>query len=355
LFLPYKNVAAIEPDTKKLKTVVIDAGHGGRDPGALGSKHKEKDVVLNISLKLGEYIKENYKDVKVIYTREKDEFVELHERANIANENKADLFISIHANANNNKTVKGTETYWLGFHKSEENLEVAKLENSVILLEEDYTSNYDGFDPNSIESYITISVMQSTFIDQSINFGGLVQNQFRERAKRIDRGVKPAGFIVLWQTTMPSVLIETGFISNKEEEKFLASEQGQDYLASAIFRAFRDYKEEIESKNSNAEFKLPTNTPVQAAAQVDNKVRFKVQITASSKQIPLNSEFFKGLDYPEEFYTGSIYKYAVGNDTTYEKATEFSKKVKNYFPDAFIISVQGNKIIPIQEALKIEP
>lgn len=359
LFFPYKNIAAIEPETKKLRTVVIDAGHGGRDPGAIGSKYQEKEVVLKISLKLGEYIKQNFDDVKVIYTRDKDEFVELHERAKIANQNAADLFISIHANANNNRSVKGTETYWLGPHKNHDNLEVAKLENSVILLEEDYTSNYDGFDPNSIISYITISNMQSIFIEQSINFGGLVQYQFKERAMRIDRGVKPAGFIVLWQTTMPSVLIETGFISNKEEERFLASEQGQDYIASAIFRAFRDYKEQVESQDEDVKFTItetqsaPSSPKEEtsSATTTTSDVRFKVQVTASSKRIPLDSEFFKGLESAEEFMAGDIYKYAVGKADSYQSAIEYSKKVKQYFPDAFIIAVLGSKIIPIQEAL----
>ncbi len=356
LFFPYKNIAAIEPDSKKLKTVVIDAGHGGRDPGALGSKNKEKDIVLKISLKLGDYIKKNFEDVEVIYTRDKDVFVELHERAKIANDNQADLFISIHANANDNKNVQGTETFWLGEHKSEDNLEVAKLENSVILLEEDYTSNYDGFDPNSIESYITISIMQNTFVEQSINLGGLIQSQFRDRAHRIDRGVKPAGFIVLWQTTMPSVLVETGFISNKEEEKFLASEQGQDYIASAIFRAFRDYKMQIENNNTNSPVtinKVNNPSPTEKTGlTAPAKVYFKIQVTASGNRIPSDSEFFKGLGNVEEFPVGNIYKYAVGSEETYESAIEFSKKVKKYFPDAFIIAVRDRNIIPIHEALE---
>jgi N-acetylmuramoyl-L-alanine amidase len=232
----------------RLKTVVIDAGHGGHDAGCLGASAKEKDVALAIALKLGQYIEETFPDVKVIYTRKTDVFIELMERAAIANKAKADLFISIHCNASPNKAAYGTETYAMGLHVSEANLNVAKRENSVILLEENYETNYDGFDPKSTEAYIIFSLYQNVNIDKSLSLASKIQTQFEERVKRFNRGVKQAGFIVLYKTNMPSILIETGFLSNPQEEKFLASDEGQVNVASAIFRAFREYKSEMEKE-----------------------------------------------------------------------------------------------------------
>jgi N-acetylmuramoyl-L-alanine amidase len=233
-----------------INTVVIDPGHGGRDPGAVGRNSKEKDLTLAISLKLGEYIKENMPDVKVIYTREKDEFVELFRRAQIANENNADLFISIHCNSSRSSAALGTETFVMGLHRSEANLEVARKENASILFEEDYMDTYDGFDPHSPEANIIFSLYQNAYLDQSLSVASLVQDQFRERARRIDRGVKQAGFLVLYQITMPGILVEAGFLSNPREEQYLMSESGQAYIASAIYRAFRDYKEQHEANAS---------------------------------------------------------------------------------------------------------
>jgi N-acetylmuramoyl-L-alanine amidase len=229
--------------------VVIDAGHGGKDPGAVGAKGKEKHINLAVALKTGKYITDNMKDVKVIYTRDDDTYPGLAERAEIANKNKADLFISIHSNALTDKRLYGAETYVLGQTMDDANLQVAMKENSVITLESDYQTKYEGFDPNSAESYIIFSLMQNTYLKQSTEFATLVQGQFRDRVGRKDRGVRQAGFVVLWRTTMPSVLVELGYITNPEEEKFLLSEQGQDYLASAIYRAFRDYKQTIDSRS----------------------------------------------------------------------------------------------------------
>ena len=212
-------------------------------------KSKEKNVNLTVALKLGKLITENYEDVKVIYTRKTDVFVELYRRAQIANDNHADLFISIHSNAMTDKRFTGAETYVLGQTMDEANLQVAMKENSVITFEKDYETKYEGFDPNSVESYIIFSLMQNTYLRQSTEFATMIQSQFRDRVGRKDRGVRQAGFQVLWRTTMPSVLVEMGFITNAEEEKFLVSEQGQDYLASAIFRAFRDYKQTIDSRS----------------------------------------------------------------------------------------------------------
>lgn len=232
----------------RLKTIVIDAGHGGHDTGCLGASSKEKDVALAISLKLGKYIEENFPDVKVVYTRRTDVFVELVERAQIANNAKADLFISIHCNANDNKSAYGTETWTMGLHVSDANLNVAKRENSVILLEENYEKNYDGFDPKSTEAYIIFSLYQNNNIDKSLSLASKLQNEFTTKLDRFNRGVKQAGFMVLYKTNMPAVLIETGFLTNKEEEKFLASKDGQDSMASAIYKAFKTYKAELEKE-----------------------------------------------------------------------------------------------------------
>ncbi|MBE0679283.1 MAG: N-acetylmuramoyl-L-alanine amidase, partial [Bacteroidales bacterium] len=229
--------------------VVIDAGHGGKDPGAVGAISKEKDINLAVALKAGKYISDNLRDVKVIYTRIDDTFPGLAERAEVANRHKADVFISIHSNAISDKRFTGAETYVLGQTMDDANLQVAMKENSVITFEKDYKTKYEGFDPNSAESYIIFSLMQNTYLKQSTEFATMIQNQFRDRVGRKDRGVRQAGFVVLWRTTMPSVLVELGFISNPDEEKYLNSSQGQDYLASAIFRAFRDYKQTIDSRS----------------------------------------------------------------------------------------------------------
>jgi N-acetylmuramoyl-L-alanine amidase len=233
----------------KLNVVVIDAGHGGHDTGTLGKKSKEKDIALKIALKLGNYIEKNIPGIKVIYTRKDDRYLALDERADIANKNKAGLFICIHANANPNNKAFGTETFVMGLHKDDNNFEVAKRENSVILLDENYEERYEGFDPKSPESYILFSLTQSAYQESSLRFAQKVEDQFKKKVGRNSRGVKQAGFLVLWRTTMPSVLIETGFLSNSTEESFLAGEEGQDLIASGIYRAFKEYKSEVESIN----------------------------------------------------------------------------------------------------------
>jgi N-acetylmuramoyl-L-alanine amidase len=233
----------------KVDVVVIDAGHGGKDPGTRGKNALEKDVALKIALKVGSFIEKNLPDVKVIYTRKNDTYIALDERANIANRNKADLFICIHANSMPGGRATGTETYVMGLHKDESNFDVAKRENSVILMDENYKERYEGFDPDSPESYILFSLTQSAYQESSLSFAQKVEDQFRSRVGRISRGVKQAGFLVLWKTTMPSVLIETGFLSQPTEEQFLAGAKGQDLIASGIYRAFKEYKIEVESIN----------------------------------------------------------------------------------------------------------
>lgn len=237
------------PKDFKVDVVVIDAGHGGKDPGNSGKHAKEKDIALKISLKLGQYIEKNMPDVKVIYTRKDDRYLALDERAEIANKHRADLFICIHANSHTTSKAYGTETFAMGMHVDDRNLEVAKRENSVILMDENYKERYEGFDPNSPESYILFTLTQSAYQESSLSFAKKVEAQFKNKVGRFSRGVKQAGFVVLWRTTMPSVLIEAGFLSNSEEEKFLMTENGQDLMASGIYRAFKEYKSEVESIN----------------------------------------------------------------------------------------------------------
>lgn len=252
IFVVSQNSQANEPHG--VQTIVIDAGHGGKDPGCV-SKNKiyEKDIVLKVAKLLGGYIEKNFEDVKVIYTRDTDVFVELQKRAEIANKNKADLFISLHCNANPNTKASGSETYVMGLHKTESHLAVAQRENASILMEDNYEAHYEDFDPNSVESYIAMSLQANAFLDQSLDLASAIQKQFKERVQRKDRGVKQAGFWVLYRTTMPSVLIELGFLSNAEEEKFLKSENGQVYMASAIYRAFKNYKLKYDASIKNVQ------------------------------------------------------------------------------------------------------
>lgn len=237
------------PPGTRVGVVVIDPGHGGFDPGTHGKSFQEKNVALRISLKLGASIEKNFPDVKVIYTRKDDRYLDLNERAEIANRANANLFICIHANSVGRPEVHGTETYVMGLHRTEQNFEVSKRENSVMLLDQDYQEKYEGFDPSSPESYILFSLAQSAYQESSLKFAEKVENQFRAKAGRRSHGVKQAGFWVLWRTTMPSVLIETGFLTNPQEEKFLGSNEGQDAIAASIFRAFREYKTQMEAIN----------------------------------------------------------------------------------------------------------
>ena len=231
----------------RINRVVIDAGHGGKDPGAVGRVSKEKEIALKIALQVGEFISNHFPQVEVFYTRVKDTYLTLHERASFANEKKADLFISIHCNWIRTRDIHGTETYVMGIHKSKDNFEVAKRENSVILLEEDSLDVYKGFDPSSPDSYILFNLYQSAHHQNSVNFAAKVESEFSNRVGKHSRGVKTAGFWVLWETSMPSVLIETGYLSNRKEERILTHPIHQSYIASAIFRAFRSYKQEMEA------------------------------------------------------------------------------------------------------------
>lgn len=348
--------------------IVIDAGHGGKDPGAVGSFSSEKDITLAIALKTGEYIEKYIRNVTVIYTRKNDTFVELRDRANIANRNKADLFISIHANWAKSKNIQGTETFIMGLAKDQQNLEVAMKENEVILLENDYTTKYEGFDPKSAESYVMFTLMQDIYQEQSTGIASKIQAQYKNRINRTDRGVKQAGFWVLFMTTMPSVLTETGFITHPEEEKYLNSQQGQDYIASSIFRACRDYINDLDNKSGIIADKhhdydsivYNDNLPAipqekdsientEAKAEKEEEARFMVQIASSTEKIKIRPGNFKGLQDVVEIKTPNRFKYATGSFVDYPSALEFKKKIETIYPGAFIIAVKDNKILPLQK------
>jgi N-acetylmuramoyl-L-alanine amidase len=336
--------------------IVIDAGHGGKDPGAIGSMSREKDINLAIALRTGEYIKQYIKDVTVIYTRKDDSTVDLRDRPKIANKANADLFISIHTNWADSRKVMGAETYIMGTAKDQANLEVAMKENEVMLREDDYSTKYEGFDPKSSESYIMFSLTQKVFQEQSTGLASKVQTEFRERVNRNDRDVKQAGFWVLYNTKMPSILIETGFITNPVEEKYLNSKEGQEYIASSIYRACRDYLNEIDSK-SDISWKK-NDVPVQSSDSITkenpqtSEVTFMVQVTTSASRTEIKPENFKGLKEITEINAQDRFKYAAGNFTDYSAAVSYRKKIETYYPDAFVIAVKDNKILPLQQALE---
>ncbi len=360
-----------EIDESHVSVVVIDPGHGGKDWGASMGKAKEKDIVLDIALKLGKIIQTNYPDIKIVYTRSKDVFIPLHQRADIANKNKADLFISIHVNAVEQKSVQGTETFVLGQHRSKDNLEVAKKENSVILLEDDYNKTYEGFDPNSPESYIMFELVQDEYLEQSVMFASAIQKEFKERAHRVDRSVKQAGFLVLRRTTMPSVLIETGFLSHTSERKFLISETGQTTLASAIFRAFSAYKKKIEAKssfhlvtekrtapapsnNNNNKQNVPATTkPViqKTENKPDSDIYFSVQIMALKRKLEPTPRNFKGEKNIFVVESKNINRYFSGKFKSPEEAEKEKRRIQKKYESAFVVAFDKNKLISVKKAL----
>ncbi len=357
-------VASSMPKKKEsdaVRRVVIDAGHGGKDPGNLGTgryKLTEKTIALNVSLKVGNYIKEAFPDVEVLYTRDTDDFIPLHERTKFANTKNADLFISIHCDAFTREAARGAGSYVMGAAKTEANLRAAQRENSAILLEKNQEENYDGFDPNSPEGLIELSLRQNAHIHQSLKFAKQVQDQMRTRVGREDRGVKQAPFWVISFTQMPSILIELGFLTNKEEEDFLVSTTGQDYVASAIYRAFKDYKTEMESINSALQTQ-PAKVEISESKPVDNvsgktDVVFKVQLLSSSKAVALKPENFNGLTNVTEYRDADLYKYMWGKAYTYDEAKNLQKNVrKTGYKGAFIVAFDAdNKRMALDEALK---
>ena len=363
------------PGGKGIRTVVIDAGHGGKDPGALGKHSKEKDIVLSVALKTGKLIASQYSEVKVIYTRSKDEFIELYKRAEIANRNQADLFISIHCNASKSKVHYGAETFVMGLHKSEANLSVAKLENAAVLFEEDYTVQYEGFDPNSPESHILFSFYQNIYREQSLDFASRIQQELTHHSSRFDRGVKEAGFLVLYRTSMPSVLVELGFISHPEEEQYLRSQKGQDQLAMSLFKAFSAYKESLEGNLPGLPPAAKTNEPVQTAdtgkkpetaspAQTETKpepktiqgVVYRVQFLTSGVKLPVNHSKLKNLTEVFEYQHQGSFKYTSGKFETEQEANQYRDKLrKEGYSDAFVVPFRGNNRITLAEARSHKP
>jgi len=354
----------------KIRTVVIDPGHGGKDPGAVGRRSKEKDIVLDVALRTGNYIKQNLPDVQVIYTRTKDEFIELHRRAAIANENNADVFISIHCNSVGNARVYGAETFVMGDHRNQANLEVAKLENAAILLEENADDQYGGFDPNSTAAYIALSLYQSTYKSQSIMLAQSIQEQFTKRVGRKDRSVQQAGFLVLYRTTMPSVLVELGFISHSNEEAFLLSEEGKVYMASAIYRAFKSYKQDFERENALppklteeqrailapdvakqelADRKPSAKKPV--VAETEEALVFKVQFMTNARQIKVTDKRFSKLSEVEFYEHNGLFKYTSGRFDHLSAAQSHQQLLKQQgYGDAFVVVFKGNERISMEEA-----
>jgi N-acetylmuramoyl-L-alanine amidase len=351
--------------------VVIDPGHGGKDFGCIGDITNEKSIVLSVGKLLGSKILSKYDDVKVVYTRNTDRYLTLQERANVANKAGGDLFISIHINSVDKssagrESVHGASVYALGLHRSGSNLEVAKRENSVIALEKDYTTTYKGFDPNSSESYIIFELNQNQHMQQSLNFADRAQRQLVKTAGRANKNVRQAGFWVLWATSMPAVLVELDFICNPTSEKFLASSDGQDKCATALFNAFSEYKEyynhQLDSsigktpsnKQSSASIQQPEPETVEPAVESkpkkttkadDNEVVYKIQFLTSGKKLKDDSAQFKGLDPVETYYENGTHKYTYGTTTSLNEAKKMLSEVKKQFPEAFIIKMQNGKRI----------
>ena len=340
-------------------TVVIDAGHGGDDPGALGRSSREKTLNLNVALQLGSLINEAYPDVNVIYTRSTDVFIPLRTRADIANKNKADLFISIHTNASDNHSAKGAETFILGTDRMEDNLDIAMRENAVIKMESDYQSSYEGFDPNSIDSYIMFDLMQSDYMNQSLQFATMVQKQFVDSLKRGDRGVRQAAFLVLLRTACPSVLIEMGFISNRDEELFLSSEAGKLGISRSIFRAFSQFYRPgknvpMPASDSIRPVAPKVSEPEQVQQPDKHSITYKVQIFSTRQKISKGDPTFKGLKNCTFKKDGVWYKYMYGSCKTYNEAKQLQADLKKKFPDCVVVAFEGDEQIPVKKAIEMQ-
>ncbi len=370
-------------------TLVIDAGHGGHDAGAVGAISKEKNINLKVALAFGRYVEQNCPDVKVVYTRKTDVFVTLNGRADIANKAKADLFVSVHTNAVERGYVKGFEVYTLGMHRAADNLDVAKRENSVITLESDYRSHYQGFDPNSSESYIMFEYMQDKNMENSVKLAKYIQRNVCSTASRQDKGVHQAGFLVLRETSMPSCLIELGFISTPEEERDLNDPVVQDRLAYGIFQGFQNYRgktatvaavpevatKPVETAVAEEKTAEPAAQPivtetakeqtekmqqvektegkpvVQTAEKRDAPV-FKVQIVASSRRLAKGDAAFKGLDNISSYSEGGMYKYTYGASENYNEIYSLRKQILDKFPQAFIIAFKNGEKTDVNSAIR---
>ncbi len=332
--------------------VVLDAGHGGHDPGNRGNGYKEKDIALKVVLMVGKALQKD-SEYKIVYTRDSDKFIALHERGQIANKAKADLFVSIHCNSHRTQAY-GTETFVLGLHANDENFNVAKKENSVILLEDNYEANYDGFDPNAPESIIGLTLVQEEYLDQSVTLASFVQNSFTNSLKRKSRGVKQAGFVVLHQTFMPSVLIELGFLTNNREGKYLNSKKGQEEMAASILKSIQQYKGSLDLQYSvtSTESSVPSNTGENEVSS-NTGVVFKVQIGAGTTDHEIIPQNFKGLNQISKQKVGQLYKYYYGYTTVYSEIKKLrAAAVEKGYDSSFIVAFRDGESIPLEEALK---
>lgn len=341
LILPL--IAGAESSGSAIKCVVIDPGHGGHDPGTVwgNGKYREKDIVLSVSLKLGKLIKAKYPAVKVLYTRTTDKYVELGARSDLANRNRADLFISVHVNSTGTASVTGTETFVMGTHKSESNFELVKAENSVIVLEDNYRSKYEGFDPNSPESYIIFSLLQNVHLEQSLRFAELVQKRYRSGPIHTSRGVKQGGLIVLWKSTMPAVLTEIGFLSNAKDRAVLISREGQDKIAENLFKAFCDYKTEMEQIHGN---NIDDTNPEKVAATTPAGEYYAIQILSVTKPLAKNAADLKGLQEYTRIQSAGRYKYVTGHYKSKNEAQRELSDMRKRFKGAFVVRVKNGKI-----------
>jgi len=404
----------VKRNTNKIKKIVLDAGHGGKDSGASGKISKEKDVVLSLVLKMGKEIEKRYPDVEVIYTRKTDKFIELHERARIANEANADLFISVHCNAAGNRSAKGTETYVLGLHRNDDNLEVAKRENAAILFEENYEENYDGFDPTSEISHIILNMYQNAFLDRSLAFANSLESNLQDRSKRNSRGVKQAGFLVLRNTFMTSILFEAGFLTNAEEEKFLNSEAGQKKIVESFILALNDDKTKLEENPQLAKVKTkkqnqPGAQPVaqqtaasQASQNTDQApemkviktvaelereeaqakenpknetaapqpksevadqtinekkregLEFCVQLSASPQKTNMSATEWRNIDNLSVRFENKMYKYQITGIHSYSDANNIKNNmIRRGFSGAFVVAYNNGDRIDVSEAITL--
>ena len=379
--LLYSNLSFAQTATRVgIRKIVIDPGHGGKDPGCSYKQYKEKDIVLQVGLRLGELIKENFPDVEVIYTRKTDVFIPLYDRGNIANKAGADLFFSIHVNAAQSSAAAGTETFVMGVDKAGKNLDIAMKENDVITLEDDYSAKYQGYVPGSSESFIIFSLMQYSYQSQSLTLANMIQKQFVKHTTMGNRGVKQAGFLVLWNAAMPSILTELGFISNTADRQMLITRSGQEKLARSLFNAFSEYKAKSEGQtswqtlnnlsaaedremdrnndpagNDNSSVSRSQDSKNTSANTSKGKVEYRIQVMTSDRKVPKNSSRFGPYrGEVTEMIVGGVYKYYVGCVPTYQEALSLQRKVRAQFKDAFMVPFCNGKRITVSEALKME-
>ena len=370
LVFGFMHLSIGQSDIGKIKCICIDAGHGGKDPGAIGSKAKEKNVVLAVALKLGKLIETTYPDIKVVYIRDKDVFVELRDRTRIANKNKADLFISIHANALDvkkkpgNKNIKGVETFVLGTNSSEHNLKVAMQENSVIHYEDDYSAKYAGFDPSRVESYILFNMIRNLHLENSVNLATMIQSELVKTTKQVNREVRQAPLWVLKDVAMPAALVEIGYITNIDDERFMMSAVGQDKIARSIFKGFQNYKNKLEAKTMGS-LKLQNKEAVSSNAgatesravgdikPASKRPLYAIQVASSAGRMKDCASICRGMKV-NELYSKGRYRYYVKASDDLDVVKKSLGEVRKIVKDCFVIAIYNDEIISVAEARKLE-